>query len=94
MRFGQKEAAPFTRISRKSPSAMVTPTARPAAVSQTSGSPLRDLPVVENLSFSVSAGMGQTSLFFSRRRWRRISAMVLSTKVIAKRTIAPRKRVR
>jgi hypothetical protein len=36
---------------------MITPTANPAAVSQTSGSPLRDLPVVANLSFSVSAGI-------------------------------------
>jgi hypothetical protein len=37
---------------------------------------------------------GQTSLNFSRRCWRRSSAMVLSTKVRAKSTRAPRKRVR
>ena len=42
----------------------------------------------------VLHGVGQTTLNFSRSRWRRSSAAVLRAKVRAKRTIAPKKSVR
>ena len=42
----------------------------------------------------TSGSIGQTIRFRSRRRWRRISAKVFMTKVIAKSTIAPRNSAR
>ena len=93
---GQNESVPLTKISRNNPSAIATPRARPAAVSQTSGSPLRERPVVAKVEvFGSGEDMtDQTILLRSRSRWRRISAMVFMTKVMAKSTTAPRNRVR